>query len=578
MNKLQYIVKEELSGHKAWQHANFVTQFLRQHGSSGLRESINYSRERLDECNLDEVYVVKYPSKDNGTEDLNFVGWDVKDASLEIVGPIHKKITSYDEAPTCIGHWSIPTPPEGIVAELVDVGRGVEESDYAGVNVQGKIVLASGEGNLPCGNTMFQLAIEKFGAIGLVTDNLLYERNLPGDDNKGNRVRRNHPDSISLLRCCSKEGTGWAFSISHSQGEYLRSLLKEGPVKLKAFIDAKLFSGKGEALVGVIKGSKKSEQEIWFVAHSSGTKPGGNCAGGVGLWIENARAIMSLIRQGKISRPKRTIKFILGAEGAGLNAYLKMFSGDFKNVLAAFVYCSVGNNQSESETSLILYKSAESIPSYINDLCIDTIEKVSKDGLPQFKDEDRDIKLIRFNVLPYTPWSDNSRLMRLMVPSPLFMSWPCKHFHTQSYTADKLDPAVLKRCGEVTTSVALTLANAGIDDARYIAHMVESRGEARLMNVSVQTYDDLLDQFHEMNEGGKLKEETIDNLEEIIKYRKGEITYLTEISLGAMESVKNLVNDTAFYEEVDLLKESLVIKNKFEIEKVESFRSLFERV
>ena len=578
MNKLQKSVVTDLSGHKAWQHANFVTQFLRQHGSSGLRESIKYSRERLEEYGLDEVYVVKYPSDDNGTEDLGFIGWDVNDASLEIVGPINKKLTSYDDAPTCIGHWSIPTPPEGVVAELVDVGRGVEESDFIGKDVQGKIVLASGEGNLPCGPRMFQLAIEKYGAIGLVTDNFLYERNLPGDDNKGNRVRRNHPDAISLLRCCSKEGTGWAFSISHSQGEYLRSLLKNGPVKLKAFIDAKLFPGKGEALVGVINGSEKSEQEIWFVAHSSGTKPGGNCAGGVGLWIENARTIMSLIRQGKISRPKRTIKFILGAEGAGLGAYLKTFSGDFKNILASFVYCSVGNDQSESQTSLILYKSAESIPSYINDLCIDTIEKVSKDGLPQFKDEDRDIKLIRFNTLPYTPWSDNSRLMRLKVPSPLFMSWPCKHFHTQSYTADKLDPAVLKRCGEVTTSVALTIANAGTDEARYIAHMVESKGEARLMNTSVQTYDDLLDELHELNKDGKQRKEAIKNIEKIIKYRKGEITYLTELSLGALESVKSLVNDSSFYDEVNSLKESFLKKNKFEIEKIDSFSSLLEEV
>jgi hypothetical protein len=577
LNNIQLIVKEELSGNNAWQHANFITQFLRQVGSSGNQKTISYSRERLNEYNLDKVYEIKYPSKENGTEDLKFYGWDVRDASLEIVYPIQKKITSYSEAPTCIGHWSIPTHPEGIVAELVDVGKGVEESDYQGIEVQGKIVLARGEGNIPGNRRAFQLAIEKFGGIGLITDTLLYERSLPGDDNIGNRVRENHPNAISLLRACSREGSGWAFSISHSQGEYLRSLLREGPVKLKAFIDAKIFPGEGEELVGEIKGTEKPEQEIWFVAHSTGAKPGGNCAGGVGLWIENARVIMSLVNQGKISRPKRTIKFLLGAEGGGINAFLKTYSGDVKNVLAAFVYCSVGNDQSKCNSSLILYKSAESIPSFINDLIIDTIEKMSKDGLPQFKDEDRDIKLIRFNVLPYTPWSDNSRLMRLMIPSPLFMSWPSKYFHTQFFTADKLDPAVLKRCGEITTSVALTIANAGIEEARYLVNMIESKGETRLMNVTVQTYNDLLDLFYVNNKESKSKENTIENIEEIINHRKGEINYLTEVSLEAMDSVKDLVKNSLFYKEVDLLKKGLENKNKLELDKIENFRAIFSK-
>jgi hypothetical protein len=283
---------------------------------------------------------------------------------------------------------------------------------------------------------------------------------------------------------------------------------------------------------------------------------------------------MSLINQGKISRPKRTIKFLLGAEGGGINAFLKTFSGDVKNVLAAFVFCSVGNDQNKCNSSLILYKSAESIPSFINDLIIDTIEKMSKDGLPQFKDEDRDIKLIRFNVLPYTPWSDNSRLMRLMIPSPLFMSWPSKYFHTQFFTADKLDPAVLKRCGEITTSVALTIANAGIEEARYLINMIESKGETRLMNVTVQTYNDLLDSFHVNNDERESKE---NHIEKIVNHRKGEINYLTEVSLEAMDSVKNLAKNSLFYKEVELLKKELENKNKLESDKIENFKKLFSK-
>jgi len=563
MNKTQKIVEQELSGNKAWQHANYFTQFMRTPGSSGIRETMNYARNKLKEYNLDKVYTIKYPSKEDGTEDLKFIGWDVKDAILDVVEPIPKRITSYAEAPTCIQHWSIPTPPEGVVAELVDVGRGVYDDDYEGKDVKGKIVLASGDGHAEGNSQAYLLAVEKYGAIGLITDNLIYQQ-------PPFRVRENHPDAIALLRVPSRKGLGWAFVISHTQGEYLRSLLKKGPVKLKAFIDAANFEGEGEELVGVIEGSEKPEQQIWFVDHNSGTKPGGNCAGGVGLWIENARTIMSLIKQGKVPRPKRTIKFLLGAEGGGLNAFLKSRPEETKNVIAAFVYCSVGNDQDKCNSSLIMYKSAESIPSFINDICIDTIEKVSKDGLPPFKDETRDIKLIRFNAVPYTPWSDNSRLMRLMIPSPLFMSWPSRHFHTQFLTADKLDPAVLKRCGEVTTSVALLLANAGVNEARFIAKVVESKGKSRFMNVSNQTYMEMMDALAEASD-------PIAKINDISEHGRGEIDYLVDRSLGALESVKALEEDAALHEELDEMMEGMKKAKTAEKEKIDSYKTLLSK-
>lgn len=563
MDKIQKLAKKELSGQKAWQHSNYTTQFMRTPGSSGIHEITRYSKKRLDSYGLDKVYTIKYPSKEYGTEDLTFMGWDVNDAILDIVEPTEKRITSYAEAPTCIQHWSIPTPPEGVVAELVDVGRGVYDDDYKRNNVKGKIVLASGDGHAEGNSQAYLLAVEKYGAIGLVTDNLIYQQ-------PPFRVRENHPDAITLLRVPSRKGLGWAFVISHTQGEYLRSLLKKGPVKLKSFIDASNFEGEGEELVGVIEGSEKPEQQIWFVAHNSGTKPGGNCAGGVGLWIENARTIMSLIKQGKIPRPKRTIKFLLGAEGGGLNAFLKSRPEETKNVIAAFVYCSVGNDQCKGNSSLILYKSAESIPSFINDLCIDTIEKVSRDGLPPFKDETRDIKLIRFNVLPYTPWSDNSRLMRLMIPSPLFMSWPSQHFHTQFLTSDKLDPAVLKRCGDVTTSVALLLANAGVNDARYIAKVVESKAKSRIMNVSTQTYMEMMDAQTEASD-------PVTKLKDISKHRKGEIDYLAERSLGALESVKALDEDTTLHKELDEMMEGLSKVRIADKKKIEGYAALLSK-
>jgi hypothetical protein len=559
MNRLQKDIRDELDGHKAWQHANYITQWMRTPGSSGFKKTNQRAREALESYGLDRVYEIKYPSVEDGTQELAFTGWDVNDARLEIVEPESTLVTSYAEAPTCIQHWSIPTPPEGVVAELVDVGRGTDESDYEGKEIKGKIAFASGDGHAEGNSQAYLLAVERHGAIGLVTDNLIYQQ-------PPTRVRENHPDAIALLRVPSRKEKGWAFTISHTQGTHLRALLKAGIVLLRATIDAANFPGIGGELVGEITGTEHPEQEVWFVAHSSGTKPGANCAGGVGLWIENARTIMSLIGQGKVPRPKRTIKFLLGAEGGGLNAYLKARTVDPDNIVAAFVYCSVGNDQGSNNSSLILYKSAESIPSFINDLCIDTIERVSMDALPPFKDETRDIQLIRFNVLPYTPWSDNSRLMRLMIPSPLFMSWPSQHFHTQFLTADKLDPTVLKRCGEVTSSVALTIANAGPNEARYIAQVVEAKGKSRLMKVSTRTFDEMTDMISRDSEPGA-------SLKRISEHRKGEIEYQANRSLAALESIKFLADDTSLHQVIDEMKKDLLQVQTAMEERIDGYRA-----
>lgn len=279
---------------------------------------------------------------------------------------------------------------------------------------------------------------------------------------------------------------------------------------------------------------------------------------------------MSLIKQGKIPQPKRTIKFLLGAEGGGLNAYLTARPEDVKKVVAAFVYCSVGNDQNKCGSSLIMYKSAESIPSFINDLCIDTINEVSKDGLPPFKDNTRDIQLIRFNTVPYTPWSDNSRLMRLMVPSPLFMSWPDRHFHTQFHTADNQDPAVLKRCGEVTTSVALMLANAGAKEARYIAKIVDSKGKSRFMNASTQAYNEMMDALTESSDPMAI-------IKDISDHYKGKIDYLANRTIGALESVQALDQDFTLRKELKTLMAGIQEAKAAEKEKIGRYEALLSK-
>ena len=546
MNRLQELIHRELSGDRAWQHASYITQFLKAPGSSGIRKVTQYAQDKLESFGLDSVYTIEYPSRANGTEDLTFSGWDVTDARLEIVDPVREHVVSFDEAPTCIQWWSISTSPDGVVAELVDVGTGVEESDYEGKDVRGKIVLARGDGQAEGNLQAYQLAVEQRGAIGLITDSLPYLQ-------PPYRTRENHPEAISFLRIRTKSGKGWAFAISLTMGERMRALLRMGPVKLRAFVDAKNFPGKDIELVGEIKGSKSTNEEVWFVSHTSGIKPGGNCASGVGLWLEIARTISTLVKQKKIPQPSRTIKFLTGVEGNGLNAYLQVKRNEGANVKAAFVFCSVGDDQSEG-TSLIMFKSPESIPSFVNDLCGDIIDNVSRDGLLPYKDETRDIPVIRFSVHPFSPMSDNSRLMMLKIPCPLFWCWPSRHFHTQFYTADKLDPAVLKRCGLVTAYASLRIADSSTENAREIAHIVRTRAISRFMDISRQSVQDM-------------SESKIENRDHWIN----KISYSLTRDINAIDSIKELTSNPQFLEELNSTKREMERRAKSEKDAIESY-------
>ncbi len=91
---------------------------------------------------------------------------------------------------------------------------------------------------------------------------------------------------------------------------------------------------------------------------------------------------------------------------------------------------------------------------------------------------------------------------------------------------------MLKRCGEVTTSVALMIANPGINEARYIAQVVEAKGRSRFMDISTGAYGEMTDALTGAPDPGA-------RLKEINQHRRGEIDYQADRSLGALELIKS---------------------------------------
>src|SRR4029077_4457938 len=173
----------ELSGETAKRNLEVIATFHRQRGSRGFHSAAELVAERARAYGLSDVQILEFPADGKifyGTQ-RSRPGWDAEFAELTEVATVHTGKTLFDPSgrPILAGDWyeqheklvaSYAAEPvvlaeesetADVTAELVDVGEGTKESDFAGKNVKGKIVLVSASPG-----AVQELAVGKFGAAG----------------------------------------------------------------------------------------------------------------------------------------------------------------------------------------------------------------------------------------------------------------------------------------------------------------------------------------------------------------------------------------------------------------------------
>jgi len=533
MSYIRNILKKEFSGIRAKEHTEYITKFYRSPGSSGIKATTDYCRNELERYSLDKVIVEKYPV-DGKTKLLGrtvYPAWEPRNVILKIIEPVEEELVNYDETPTCIAWFSTSTPPEGIVAEVVDVGKGTRPEDYICKNVNGKIVYASGGGPLNVGVRLYDLAVERFGAIGVVTDYLL-------GDIPGIRSRELQTDFVGLQRQPRTFNNGWTIVIPGSKGSRLRKLLNDGPVKLWALVDTYMGQGVGENLIGVIEGSEKPDEEVFVVGHLSATKPGGNCASGPALMLEAARSMAKLISEGKIPRPRRTIKFLLLCEGLGSEAYLKDHWDDRSKMIGGLCLCGVGEDQEKCKSSLVISRTPDSIHSFMNDLSEHILVDISGGKLLNSGP-------MRYGVDSYSPFSDNSSFNLAGVPCILLSSKPDKYFHTQYLNADKMDAEVFNVSGLITMEILYKVAQADFNMSLELASIVSKAAENRVNEFVTRAISHLLTVKSEESE--EMLEKWRENLKYIVERDIGDLDSISIFMKKEDEKKRKKFNEFLYY-------------------------------
>jgi hypothetical protein len=473
------LLHRELSGERAQELTAAITRFHRPPGAAGYHAATNLVADTLRSAGL-EVRVETY-SLDGETvagEGPLPLAWEPRGATVRVVNPVQEEVVDMETTSSCLAWWSRPTPAGGLTAELVDLGTGETEADYAGKDLAGKIVLI-GHTERPGGWSYAARRAMEAGARGILSDYLFYTF-------APERTRQGHPDAVQLLRLPNQLGQfdAWACGIAYPAAQRLRELLRLGPVTLHADIDCALFAGHGQNLLATIPGRELPEEAVYFIAHTSAaTCPCANCAAGPALMVEIARVLHDLIDRGELQRPRRSVKFLFIIEGLGSRAYIDRHRAEVDRVKTAFCFDSVGHDQGKLKSVLLFYRHPDSSPSFINDYFAGVMERAPQDGSWVFADA-ADIPPVQFRQAPYTPWSDNHIWAAYGVPSPLIMSWPDLHFHTQFLTADNTDPRVFRRAGVTSALAAYEIADASESDALAIAQDVAARAAFRLAEIA----------------------------------------------------------------------------------------------
>jgi hypothetical protein len=476
------LLADRLDGSRAKSHVEALAPFYRSPGSSGYDAAIDYVVASLTDLGVSlEVRSLPLDGRTRVLGEVAPLAWEPRGGSLEVVSPRSDRLVAWEECPSCIPWWCQPTPGEGVELELVDVGTGERDEDFQKQDVAGKAVLVhDAKENFAWFDIIARAT--QFGARGVVTNYLLYQY-------EPWRTRRSVPDAVQQLRLFSRgDNNPWAFSVAQPAFERLLELQTSANagVVLRFKVDAETRDGTSRYVVARVPGEGGDADGLAFVAHvTAATKPGANCASGVGLMIELAGAIQALYRDGLVGEAARPIYFVFGNEGLCSTHWFET-SPEARRLVVTLSFCSVGHDQAKTRSSLVLSRSPDSLPTFMNDLVESLVEEAPKEAGWAYREGSREISLVHWSVLPYTPWSDNATWAKLGVPALLFMSLPDRYFHTQLLTPDKTDPVVFERCGRITGAAALAAATTRWPEAADLLAEVGRRTLMRLSALSAQ--------------------------------------------------------------------------------------------
>lgn len=492
------LVRGEYSGDRARQTVAFVEQYFRIPGNTGFNASIDSVVGVLRGAGYVDasraapgdrlVYrVERYP--------MSGPTWEPEDGSLAIVGqsaPVLRFATNRN----MIAINSYSTPPEGVEAELVYVGRGTPAA-LDSAKVAGKIVFGeSGIGGL------FREAVVRRGALGVLS------YGMPAYTKP--EIHRTSIQFSSIPADSARRG--WGIQLSYAARQALLDAVRGGPVRVRVMTRTKVYPSEERTLVAEVRGSREPEERFVFSAHVQ--EPGANDnASGVGAQAEMARVAARLVQRGAVD-PWRTITFLWGNEIVATRRYLVQDSVRARGVRWGVSLDMVGEDTKKTGGTFLIEKmpdpsaiwtrgddqhsewggspleAKDLTPHWFNDYILARcLEQAATTGW-----------VVRTN--PFEGGSDHTPFLAAKKPGLLLWHFTDVFYHTDNDRLENVSAATLANVGTAALVSALTLASADSTIARGIVAETRWAAERRLETETRLSLDTL-------QRGGTLAHESL---------------------------------------------------------------------
>jgi hypothetical protein len=293
--------------------------------------------------------------------------------------------------------------------------------------------------------------------------------------------------------------TKFGFMLPPREGHILRNRLKRGQkITVHAMVESSTADYEMQVPTCIVPGTDPNGQEIIFSAHlfEGYTKQGANDnISGSAAILEIARMLNTLYDEGRLPRPKRTIRFIHVPEFSGTGPWVKENKDIMARTLCNINLDMVGLWLSKSQSFMNLMRTTYGNPHYINDIMENFYRYVGESNIETINVRGSGGKFQKRIVAP--SGSDEPFYYRIsqhygasdhevfndwgvQVPGIMMITWPDFYYHTSQDRADKCDPTQLKRVAAIGAAAAYAIASADDNMAMKFGNEILSNGSNRM--------------------------------------------------------------------------------------------------
>jgi len=355
--ELLSLLSETVSGVRAKDAVRRIASFHRVQASPGYDDAIAYLRGQLEDVGIPSaVHAFRADGRSRTyTTWVSPPAWTMQSARLLQIEPTQQVLGTYAD---CRQLVVVHSPAGGIDAAVVHVGGGDREEDYEGVDVRGKIVLASGR---PSGVSK---QAGPRGAVGLV----FYpssERAAASYDLVQYASFFPHAEEIPDLVP--------SFCVSRRVADRLLKQLRTGQVRLRGEIDAAFVDdGSLQVLEAWVPGIDQDDGEVLLVAHVCHPQESANDnASGSAVLLELARTFQELRHTVAL---QSTVRFLWVPEFYGTLPWSVANEDALRHVHFVLNLDMVGQSPDLIGEPLCLFRATNVTPTYLN-ACIEPIAR-----------------------------------------------------------------------------------------------------------------------------------------------------------------------------------------------------------